>query len=77
MSRLLLLDRRPRMVVMNAEPRQAFREVVDAYEAWRDKRGLTRQERSAVLGALSSFIHAMGWTSSVQDEFEQRSRRRR
>jgi hypothetical protein len=29
------------------------------------------------LGALSSFIHAMGWTSSVQNELEQRSRGRR
>ena len=63
---------------MSAEPKQAaFRAVVDAYEAWRDKRGLARQERSAALGALSSFIHAMGWTNSVQDELEERSRHRR
>ena len=62
---------------MSAEPKQAFREVVDAYEAWRDKRGLTRQERSAALGALSTFIHAMGWTRAVQDQLEQRSRDRR
>ena len=48
---------------MSAEPKQTFRAVVDAYEAWRDKRGLTR--------------HAMGWTSSVQDELEQRGRGRR
>ena len=59
---------------MSAEPKQAFRAVVDTYEAWRDKRGLTRQERSAALGALSSFILAMGWTNSVQDELEERSR---
>jgi len=38
---------------MSAEPKQAFRAVVDAYEEWRDKRALTRD--------------AMGWTSSVQD----------
>jgi hypothetical protein len=65
------------MVVMNAEPTHAFREVVDAYERWRDKCGLTRQERSAALAALSSFVHEMGWTKLVQDELEQRSRRRR
>jgi len=29
------------------------------------------------LGALSTFIHAMGWTSTVQDELEQQSRGRR
>jgi hypothetical protein len=29
--------------LMSAEPKQAFRAVVDAYEAWRDKRGLTRK----------------------------------
>ena len=62
---------------MSAEPKQAFREVGDAYEAWRDKRGLTRQERSAALGELSTFIHAMGWTRAVQDQLEQRSRDRR
>ena len=62
---------------MTAEPNQAFRAVADAYEVWRDKRGLTRQERSAALVALSSFINAMGWTSSVQDELEQRNRGRR
>ena len=62
---------------MTAQPNQAFRAVVDAYEAWRDKRGLTRKERSAALGAISSFIHAMGWTNSLQDELEERSRGRR
>ena len=62
---------------MSAEPKQAFRAVVDAYEAWREKRGLTRQERSAALGALSTFIHAMGWTSLVQDELEEGGRGRR
>jgi hypothetical protein len=62
---------------MSAEPKKAFNAVVDAYETWRDKRGISRQQRSAALGALSTFIHAMGWTSSVQDELEQRSRGRR
>lgn len=61
---------------MNSEPTKAFNAVVQVYEAWRDKH-LTRQERSAALGALSSFIHEMGWTKSVQDELEQRSRGRR
>jgi hypothetical protein len=62
---------------MIAEPNKAFNAVVDAYETWRDKRGISSQQRSAALGALSTFIHAMGWTSSVQDELEQRSRGRR
>jgi hypothetical protein len=62
---------------MSAEPNKAFNAVVDAYETWRDKRGISRQQRSAALGALSTFIHAMGWTSSVQDELEERSRGRR
>jgi hypothetical protein len=51
--------------------------VVDAYETWRDKRGISSQQRSAALGALSTFIHAMGWTRLVQDELEQRCRGRR
>ena len=62
---------------MSSDAKQAFDAVVQAYETWRDKRGISRQERSAALGALSTFIHAMGWTSSVQDELEQRSRGRR
>jgi hypothetical protein len=62
---------------MIAEPTKAFNAVVDAYETWRDKRGISSQQRSAALGALSTFIHAMDWTSSVQDELEQRSRGRR
>ena len=62
---------------MSAEPKKAFNAVVDAYETWRDKRDISRQQRSAALGALSTFIHAMGWTSSVQDELEERSRGRR
>jgi hypothetical protein len=62
---------------MSVEPNKAFRVVVDAYEIWRDKRGISRHERSAALGALSTFIHAMGWTSSVQHELEERSRGRR
>jgi hypothetical protein len=62
---------------MSSEAKQAFIAVVQVYETWRDKRGISRQERSAALGALSSFIHAMGWTNSVQDELEQRSRGRR
>jgi hypothetical protein len=62
---------------MSAEPNKAFKAVVDAYETWRDKRDISRQQRSAALGALSTFIHAMGWTSSVQDELEERSRGRR
>jgi len=62
---------------MSSEPKRAFNAVVQAYETWRDKRGISRQERSAALGALSTFIHEMGWTSSVQDELEQRSRGRR
>ena len=63
--------------VMSTEPKKAFNAVVDAYETWRDKRDISRQQRSAALGALSTFIHAMGWTSSVQDELEERSRGRR
>ena len=61
---------------MSAEPKNAFKAVVDAYETWRDK-ALSRKERSAALGALSSFIHEMGWTKAVQDELEGRSRGRR
>jgi hypothetical protein len=62
---------------MTTEPEKVFNAVVDAYETWRDKRGISSQQRSAALGALSTFIHAMGWTSSVQDELEERSRGRR
>jgi hypothetical protein len=61
---------------MSAESKKAFNAVVDAYETWRDK-ALSRKERSAALGALSSFIHEMGWTKSVQAELEERSRGRR
>ena len=61
---------------MSTEPKEAFNAVVDAYETWRDK-GLSRKERSAALGALSSFIHEMGWTKAVQDELQARSRGRR
>jgi hypothetical protein len=61
---------------MSTERRKAFNAVVDAYETWRDK-ALSRKERSAALGALSSFIHEMGWTKAVQDELEERSRGRR
>ena len=62
---------------MSAEPKKAFNAVVDAYETWRDKRDISRQQRSAALGALSTFIYEMGWTSSVQDELEERNRGRR
>ena len=62
---------------MTTEPKKAFNAVVDAYETWRDKRDISRQQRSAALGALSTFIHEMGWTSSVQDELEERNRGRR
>ena len=62
---------------MSTEPKKAFNAVVDAYETWRDKRDISRQQRSAALGALSTFIHEMGWTSSVQDELEERNRGRR
>ena len=62
---------------MSTEPKKAFNAVVDAYETWRDKRDISRQQRSAALGALSTFIHAMGWTSLVQDELEERSRGQR
>ena len=55
---------------------KAFNAIVDVYETWRDK-ALSRKERSAALGALSNFIHEMGWTKAVQDELEQRSRGRR
>ena len=61
---------------MSAGPKKAFIAVVDAYETWRDK-ALSRKERSAALGALSSFIHEMGWTKAVQDELQARSRGRR
>ena len=46
---------------MSTEPKKAFNAVVDAYETWRDKRDISRQQRSAALGALSTFIHEMGW----------------
>ena len=62
---------------MSADHNKAFNAVVDTYETWRDKRDISRQERSAALGALSSFIHEMGWTRAVQDELDGRSRGRR
>jgi hypothetical protein len=61
---------------MSSEPQDAFAEIIRAYETWRDKPGLSRQQRSAALTALASFIHAMGWTSAVQDELKEGSRRK-
>jgi hypothetical protein len=60
----------------DSDEQRAFNAIVKVYETWRDKR-LSRPEKSAALGALSSFIHEMEWTKSVQDELEERSRGRR
>jgi hypothetical protein len=44
---------------MSSDAKQAFNTVVQAYETWRDKRGISRQQQSAALGALSTFINEM------------------
>jgi hypothetical protein len=38
---------------MSVEPNKASRVVVDTYETWRDKRGISRQERSGPGSALN------------------------